>query len=240
MFDVLFEVSSSKNPFIAYSMVHLITIFILLLGIVLLFVFRKKLNEILTRWIFVSVIIFFEIGYHTWLVSHNLWDPSHALPLQLCSVSLILCIILLLTNKKIIFEIVYFIGIAGAIQAILTPELFYNFPHFRFLHFFVNHCLIIWTCLFYVWSVGYRIQFASIFKSLVFLQIVAFIAFLTNIITGGNYMFLAGKPKTSSALDFLGDYPWYILSLEFIALILFFILYLPFAKGTKKNKASTD
>ena len=143
--------------------------------------FRKQLNEKISRIVFVCVMLFFEIGYHIWLVANQLWDASHALPLQLCSVSLILCILLLLTNNKVIFEIVYFIGIAGAIQAILTPELFYNFPHFRFFHFFVNHSLIIWTCLFYVWTVRYKITLSSIFKSLVFLQIVAFIAFIANI-----------------------------------------------------------
>lgn len=235
MFDVFLTSSSTNNPFVAYSVVHLLTISMLLVGIVLLFMFRRRLNKRVIRWSFVSVILFFEIGYHVWLLSNDLWDPSHALPLQLCSVSLILCLILLFTNNKVIFEIVYFIGIAGAIQAIVTPELFYNFPHFRFFHFFVNHCLIIWTCLFYVWSFEYRIQLSSIFKSLIFLQVVAFIAFITNIVTGGNYMFLAGKPKTSSALDFLGEYPWYILSLEVIAVILFFILYLPFLKSRKKK-----
>ncbi|MFY3790157.1 TIGR02206 family membrane protein [Ureibacillus sp. MALMAid1270] len=237
MLNVLLETSYTDKPFNAYSLVHLLTIGVFFLGIFLLYSFRNQLNERIIRWVFVTVILFFEIGYHTWLLSNNLWDPSHALPLQLCSVSIILCIVLLITNNKLVFEIVYFIGIAGAIQAILTPELFYNFPHFRFFHFFVNHSLIIWTCLFYVWTMRYRIQLSSIFKSLVFLQIVAFIAFIANSITGGNYMFLAGKPKTSSALDFLGDYPWYILSLEGIALILFFILYLPFKNSSRKMKS---
>lgn len=233
MLDLFFKSSTTGNPFNAYSLAHFLAISIFFLVIILLYFFRNRLNEKIIRWFFLLVILFFEIGYHIWLVLNDLWDASHALPLQLCSVSLILCIVLLVTNNKFVFEIVYFIGIAGAIQAILTPELFYNFPHFRFFHFFVNHSLIIWICLFYVWTIKYRIQLTSLFKSLVFLQIVAFIAFIANIITGGNYMFLAGKPKTSSALDVLGDYPWYILSLEGIALILFFILYLPFAKNGK-------
>ncbi|WP_052124147.1 YwaF family protein [Ureibacillus manganicus] len=236
MINAFFESTPIDNPFNSYSLVHILVIIIFFIGIIVLHLFRNELNEKIVRWVFVSVILFFEIGYHTWLVSHGLWNPSHALPLQLCSVSLILCILLLLTNHKTIFEIVYFIGIAGAIQALLTPELFYNFPHLRFFHFFINHMLIIWTCLFYVWTMKYSIQLSSIFKSLVFLQIVAFIAFIANIVTGGNYMFLAGKPKTSSALDFLGDYPWYILSLEAIAVILFFILYLPFIKHSKRKK----
>ncbi len=227
---------NKKNPFVRFSTVHLISIFLFFLGIILLFIFRKKINETFTRIFFVSIILLLEIGYHIWLITNNLWAASHALPLQLCSISLILCIILLLTNNKTTFEIVFFIGIAGALQAIFTPELFYNFPHCRFLHFFINHILIIWVCLFYVWIKKYTISFISIFKSFVFLHMAALIAFVANIITGGNYMFLSRKPATSSALDYFGDYPWYILSLEGIALVLFTILYLPFLWHNKKMK----
>ncbi len=236
MLEGILASSSSENPFTSYSMEHLITIFIFFLGIFFLFVYRTKLNEKMTSIVFLSVVLFFEIGYHLWLINTSTWDVSHALPLQLCSISLILCIFLLITKNKVIFEIVYFIGIAGAIQAIFTPELFFNFPHLRFFHFFVNHSLIIWIILFFVWSKGYTVTFSSVFKSLAFLQAVALIAFLINIITGGNYMFLAGKPKMGSALDYLGDYPWYILSLEAIAIVLFVILYLPFMKTKYKTR----
>nr|WP_106779496.1 TIGR02206 family membrane protein [Lysinibacillus timonensis] len=237
MLDLLFSSSPTENPFLVFSLEHLISICLFILGIFLLYAFRNQLNELMTRVVFVAIMLVLEMVYHIWLIFHDLWDASHALPLQLCSVSLILCILLLLTNNKWIFEIVFFIGIAGAIQAILTPELFYNFPHMRYLHFFINHSLIIWTCLFYVWTKGFTITFISIFKSLIFLQIVAFIAFLTNIVTGGNYMFLARKPLSSSTLDYLGDYPWYIFSLEGVAILLFFILYLPFlSKNRSTNK----
>lgn len=166
-----------------------------------------------------------------------MWDASFALPLHLCTISIILCTLLLLTNNQFIFEIVYFIGIAGAILAIFTPELFYNFPHFRFLYFFINHSFIIWTCLFYIWRKKFTIQFVSIFKSLAFLQIAAFIAFISNIITGGNYMFLSRKPDANTILNLLGNYPWYILSLEVIALVLFFIMYLPFYWLNNRGKS---
>lgn len=236
MWDQIFGHHPEENPFVVYSLEHSIAIFIFLLGSLLLFLFRHQLSEKLIRILFVTIILFFEIGYHIWLLSNHLWDASFALPLHLCTISIILCILLLFTNNQFIFEIVYFIGIAGAIQAIFTPELFYNFPHFRFLHFFINHILIIWVCLFYVWIKKYTISFISIFKSFVFLHMAALIAFVANIITGGNYMFLSRKPATNSALDYFGDYPWYILSLEGIALVLFTILYLPFLWHNKKMK----
>ena len=46
------------------------------------------------------------------------------------------------------------------------------------------------------------------------LNVLAAVVFTVNLVTGGNYMFLRIKPTTGSLLDYLGPYPWYILSLE--------------------------
>ncbi|GED28899.1 hypothetical protein BCE02nite_00400 [Brevibacillus centrosporus] len=41
-------------------------------------------------------------------------------------------------------------------------------------------------------------------------------------------MFVTHKPFQPTLMDYLGPYPWYILSLEGVALGLFCLLYLPF------------
>jgi uncharacterized membrane protein YwaF len=45
-----------------------------------------------------------------------------------------------------------------------------------------------------------------------------------------DYMFLCAKPQTVSALDFLGPWPWYIVTGEGVALGLFLLLYWPFRR----------
>jgi hypothetical integral membrane protein (TIGR02206 family) len=231
----IFSSSYGDNRFVPFSFEHFIILFVFIIGAVLLFLGRNKLNQKVIRFSFFIIMFSLETGYHIWLISSKSWDLASSLPLQLCSISLVLCLLLLLTNKKIIFEIVYFTGIAGAIQAIVTPELFFNFPHFRFFQFFINHILIIWTCLFYVWSVGYKPTIFSFIKAFLFLNVVACFAFFTNKFTGGNYMFLNSKPSNGSAMDFLGPYPWYILSLEGVAIFLFLILLLPFYIKKSRN-----
>lgn len=42
-------------------------------------------------------------------------------------------------------------------------------------------------------------------------------------------MFISHKPDDPSLLDLIGPWPWYILSLEGVALVMCVILYLPFA-----------
>lgn len=79
-----------------------------------------------------------------------------------------------------------------------------------------------------LWYEKCRPTIKSVWKAFVALNILAFVVFFINKVTGGNYMFLARKPSNPSLIDLLGPYPWYILSLEVVAFAIFFILYLPF------------
>ncbi len=176
-----------------------------------------------------------ELLYHFWLYLGGYWEISFTLPLQLCSISLLLCLVLLATESKAVFQIVYYIGVTGALMAILTPELFLGFPHFRFFQFFITHNLIIWTCLYFVFVRQFRPTGRGLIESFIFLNLCAAAAFFANKLTGGNYMFLARKPQNNSLLDYFGPYPYYIITLEIAALLLFLLLLLPF-KMIGENK----
>lgn len=218
-------------PFEAFSISHLLMIAIFICGSIFLFKVRDFLRKYdkTARGVMFFVLFLLEIMYHFWLFKDGYWNISFTLPLQLCSLSLILCLILLLTRAKIIFQIVYFIGITGAFMAILTPELFLGFPHFRYFQFFITHMLIIWTCLYFVFVHKYKPTKKGLLTSFLFLNGSAGVAYTVNKLTGGNYMFLAYKPSNGSLLDYFGPFPYYILTLEAVALFLFFLLLIPFA-----------
>jgi uncharacterized membrane protein YwaF len=54
---------------------------------------------------------------------------------------------------------------------------------------------------------------------------------------GSQYMYSMRKPETASALDLMGPWPWYLLTAQFVALLLFVLLYLPFAWQDRRQKA---
>jgi hypothetical integral membrane protein (TIGR02206 family) len=224
-------------PFELFSVSHLIMIGILIIGGIFLVIFRNCIQMI--RGIFQSVffvlLLGFEVMYHYWMYKDGLWDASFMLPFHLCSISLVLCLLLLITKWEFVFQVVYFFGMIGALMAIVTPELFIGYPHFRYFHFFVTHILIIWTCLYFVLVHQYKPTKKGMVLSFVFLNSSAVLAWIVNIYTGGNYMFLAYKPENGSLLDYLGPYPYYILVLEAVAFFLFFVLLIPFRwkKGKK-------
>ncbi len=197
--------------------------------------FRTKLikRKSTIRYTLAIFLLASELSLYIWYLKTGVWDPVDSLPFQLCSISLFLSIIMLLTRNLFLFEITYFLGIGGAMQAMLTPELAYDFPQYRYFHFFLAHIAIILASLYMAWFENCRPTIKSMWKAFTALNVIAVVVFFINKATGGNYMFLARKPINPSLIDFLGPYPWYILSLEIVALFMFFILYLPFIR--KKN-----
>ncbi|RXT02330.1 TIGR02206 family membrane protein [Ammoniphilus sp. CFH 90114] len=233
MFADFFSGTYTGDAFSMFSMSHWTVLFGFFALILLLYRYRDEINKSskaysLIRYGLAVILILTELTLNIWYYANAIWDPGSTLPFQLCSITLFLCIFMLFTKSYKLYEIAYFTGLGGAGQAMLTPELFYPFPHYRFLHFFIAHMAIILACLFMTWVEGYRPTWKSIWKTFGLLNVYMVVVFGINKWTGGNYLFLAYKPANPSLLDFLGPYPWYIVSLEFVALALFFLLYAPF------------
>ncbi|MCM3616573.1 TIGR02206 family membrane protein [Sutcliffiella horikoshii] len=227
-----------------FSASHIVSLCVTIALLFFLFLFRNeswmKMNG---RWLIVLGLAGSEIWLNYWYFTTGMWDIRYTLPFQLCSISLYLCVWMLLTRQKLVFEVVYFLGVGGALQALLTPELFYDFPHFRFLHFFIAHISIIMAVFYMLWIEKFQVKFKSVWKAFAALNVIAFIVYFVNKLTGGNYMFLAEKPTNASLIDFLGPYPWYILTLEFVVLFIFLLLYAPFffqekMKSRKKRRST--
>lgn len=110
----------------------------------------------------------------------------------------------------------------------MTPDLEVGFPHFRYFQFFYVHGGIIFTAFYFTWIKNNRPTLRDVFETMIVLNLFACLVFIINIIVSGNYMFLREKPKMGSLLDYLGSYPYYIISLEGIALLTFMTLWLLF------------
>lgn len=165
-----------------------------------------------------------ELSLYVWYEATDNWG-YHSLPFQLCSLMIWLSAALLLTRSRVLYDIVFFLGFLGALQALLTPNLDSGYPTFRFFHFFVVHGAIIAAGLFMTVVEGWRPKASSIPKALGWLHVLAIPAAVANALTGSNFMFLARKPATSSLLDLLAPWPWYLLQLEAVALGLCMALY---------------
>lgn len=232
--------SYQNYDFTMLSGSHITVVAIVSAAIAGLYVFRLQCSRLFGRKAEVSIALFLlslEAVYHIWMITTNSWKLSHAIPLELCSISLFLTVLLLLTQKKIIYDILLFTGLLGASQALLTPYLNFDFPHFRFFHFFIIHAFLMIVPLYFTWVKNYRPTLSSVGKTLLFLNLLIPPVMVINKWTGGNYLYLSHKPSSASLLDLLGPYPWYIFSLEALALVLSLIIWMLLRKKTAGQPA---
>ncbi|PDY44555.1 TIGR02206 family membrane protein [Bacillus pseudomycoides] len=235
--EAYFGVFPSES-FVPYSKQHVIILFLIGVGVYFLYHYQDILREqqwnVRVRYTIAFLFSGSEIGLDVWQVKAGIFQFSTSLPFELCTISLLLATIMVITKRYKIYEVVFFTGIIGASQAILTPNLQYTFLHFRFIEYFIAHVLLIWAPLFMTWVEGYRPTFQSIKRTMIFLNLLIPIVSFVNHKTGGNYMFLAHKPETASLLDMLGSHPYYIISLEIAAFIGCLLLYMPFVRNEKR------
>ena len=234
-----------RNTLEAYSAPHVAAMSAIVFFCVILLVFRNRFNSERSRNAFRYALALFialqQAMLYIWYTAAGEWSLEVTLPIQLCDLSVFLSIAVLLTKRQQIFELVYFWGMGGATQAILTPDIGnYTWPHFVFYQFFVSHGVILLTCIYMIAVEKFRPTKWSVPRTLVITNLYGILILFVNRLTGGNYLFLSNKPAGGSLLDFLGPWPWYLLSLEVVAFLMFTLLYLPFAFGKGINKINKD
>ncbi|PFG02961.1 putative integral membrane protein (TIGR02206 family) [Bacillus sp. es.036] len=223
----------TESSFTLFSFPHLLTLFLVGSCIIGMFLFRKtlrnKLPNLVIRLMIAYLLLLSEISFHAWFAYYNEWSITTALPLQLSSISLFLAIALVLTKNKTLFPITYFAGSASALLAMITPDLGpYAFPHFRFFHFFIAHGgILLATCFMIIVEKAFP-SYRSLWMSFAGLNIYVLLLFPLNLTLGSNYMFLMKEPASQTLISYLGPWPFYLLSLEVITIIVFHLLYLPF------------
>ncbi|MEP7055599.1 MAG: TIGR02206 family membrane protein [Actinomycetota bacterium] len=155
-----------------------------------------------------------------------------SLPLALCDVATVVAAIACWSpQRQLAVELTYFWGLAGTLQAVLTPDLSARFPEVEFFEFVVGHLGIVMAALFLVVGLGVRPRRGSVQR--VFAITAAYTAFvgLFDWVSDSNYMYLAAVPEHVSLLSFLGPWPWYIVNATAVAIVLLLILDAPFRRA---------
>ena len=219
-------------PFTLFDSAHLAALgLIALIG--LSFIFARKLWDAKAkrtfRYFLAGWLIVWEVGWHVLNLAWDTWNIQTMLPFHLCSVTVWLSVYMLINKTYSIFEVTYFLGIGGALQALLTPDAgIYGFPHYRAFQTFASHGGIVLASLYFAVVEGYRPTLKSFKRVLVWTNVYMVVIFFLNLAIGSNYLFIAFKPPFPTLLDVLAPWPWYILELEVIAFIILGVMYLPY------------
>jgi hypothetical integral membrane protein (TIGR02206 family) len=243
-----FFAANYEGPaFQLFGIAHLAALGALLLINILLLRFRgaPEQQRARIRWAMAIILWLNEIGWHVWNYATGRWTIQSMLPLHLCSMLVWIGAIMLVTRNYRIYEFAYLLGISGALQALLTPDLgIYGFPHFRYFQTFISHGLIITSAIYMTAVEGFRPTLRSLGRAALWMNIYMVVVYFINSSIGSNYLMINGKPNTPSILDFMPAWPVYILYMEALGAIMMLLLYFPFAlrdwRTARERRTSTS
>ena len=170
----------------------------------------------------------FYITNHAILIAIGEWELSKELPFHLCTISgLICCFIMFIPekNRQFLFEFLFYCGIIGGIQAILTPLIEdYGGYNFFYVQFFFKHAMIIAFPIYLRNDLGMKLTKFSWLKSFLVLNVLMIILIQINDVLGSNYMYVNVPPAVENPLV-IGEWPTYLYWWELFVLILILIVF---------------
>lgn len=232
----------SDNTFVLFSNLHLLTL-LLVTSVCIIVPLRMK-NATQKATDNVSKLIAYVILAH--VITSPLKDLFYletpynwreVLPFHMCDLSEILVAWFLLGGPKICYKIAFFWGMAGATLAMITPDI-QKFD-IEYVYFYIGHGMIILGIMYATITLNHRPYFKDVgLVSLITLFGLVPAILIINSVLGdpANYWYFAQKPAGESLFDLFPDPPYHLLITTPIALIMFYLLYIPFFIIDKTKK----
>ncbi|HLY06363.1 MAG TPA: TIGR02206 family membrane protein [Rhizomicrobium sp.] len=175
-----------------------------------------------------------------WLIAARSWiSLQTTLPMELCDWAAITTIATLIWPNQKSYELAYFWALSGTLQALVTPELYYDFPDLRFIVFFAFHGGTIAAVLFLTLARAMRPWPSSLPRVIAWSLVYMVSALVVNWLFGTNFGYLNAKPTKPSLLDVMGPWPIYIFELIGLGILYVFVLYAPFFAADRFRKRRT-
>lgn len=202
---------------------------VLLLPAALLFLQRRILHGASgIRIVFGAVMLANAAGWYAYLAAIDQRIFPDRLPLELCDIAYFLIAIVAIAGIPALFDVAYYWALAGTTMALVTPNLMGHFPSIATVEFFVWHGLTVSAVLFLAWSGEFRPRRGSVLRAMIALNLLAAFDGIFDAVFKTDYMYLGSKPQNPSLLNYMGPWPWYMLTAEPVAVALFLLLYWPF------------
>ena len=234
---------STQSPFQTLGTSHIAVLVLVVIVPVVLSIAARRGGERTTTVICITfaTVMFANAAVH-WV--YRLAEVGVAdfvqwhLPLHICGIAALALVVTLIFRNRYTFEIVYFWGLAGTLNALATPQLEVAFPHYRFFQFFIAHGGIVAGALFAVWGLGMRPTFASLGRAFGWLFLLTCALLVVNPLLESNYMFLR-EPPVSDSPFFFAPWPYYIPVLAGVGFMFFCLLLAPFeiAKRWRRRRS---
>lgn len=217
-----FKIFSSEHFWLIFSNI----IFFIFLLIIANFFSKRYFAKISA-----IIILILKLAELTYRHLYNNEEIFELLPLHLCNITLIFVIIMMLSGSKTLFQLCFYWSL-GTIFAIATPDVKYSFPNFMTLSFFITHFYILFAVIYTYIFFKFRPTLWGYFAAFFTINLICLGVYFINDSLGTNYLYVNRIPDFSSPLNYFGEWPYYIIVVELIYIILTYLIYFPF-----KNRA---
>ena len=154
-----------------------------------------------------------------------------SVPLQLTDLATVVAAYALWSRKQWAYALTYYWGLVLSTQALISPALQSpDFPHYQFLAFWAIHLMVVWAAIYLTWGRGMRPDWRDFRLAIIVTLVWATFTFTFNRLAGTNYGFLNHKPSTSSLLDVMGPWPWYVFVATTLILIVWALMTWPWER----------
>jgi len=200
------------NPF---SFPHLAAIGTLLVLVILIVVFRKRLagwkGEPILRLVMTIVAVFFEVSLHILQLATQGWYDflRGVIPFDLCAITLWLSGAINASKRRWIYDLLYFWGWGAAASYLFANTGGANWNTYHFWQYFILHGYVLLTMAWFGAVHSYRVRLRSLGAAFVVLFPISLAVRLFDSAFAGepykfNFMYLVSPPDVHSPLDHFG------------------------------------
>lgn len=208
-----------------------------LFSVVLVLYAKKKLAKKEQEKVLHGLAVFISLtvaAFHIYKIGLGSYQIQTDLPLYLCSLLGLIIPVFTYYKRNWMYEILLFWVIAGTTQAIVTPDISVGFPSFEYFRYWIVHLGLVVLILYATIVLKYKPTLKSVFKSFLALQVYIILMMCTNFFLDANYSYLNRKPESASILDYFGDWPIYIITVQLLLIPYFLIIYFGYYLIRKK------
>ncbi|MGB0991039.1 MAG: TIGR02206 family membrane protein [Akkermansiaceae bacterium] len=160
---------------------------------------------------------------------------KNSYPFYLCDVVAIVLAVALFKRSQRLAEVGYLWGVAGTLQGLITPTLYFDWDALEYYAFFMQHGGVPVAGLMLVFGLRLYPEKGVMVRIFIWSTSYMAIVFALNYLLNTNYGFLNGKPNVPTLFDYMGPHPWYLITLNLIAYTLYGLLLLPFIRRMRSE-----
>jgi hypothetical integral membrane protein (TIGR02206 family) len=222
-----------------YSFEHIILFIVLILGSLLLFIYKDKIRDhpserlIAKGWAICALLL--EISLYVWKTLNGQTAWHMLLPIGLCAFTLFLGIYALYFKRKRVFLIGYF-WTWGAMATLLFPDILFSYDRFRFYQYMIGHLSFFFMYIYMILVYRWHPQWKDWQRSILILYIVAFILTVLSNVTHQNLMFMLRSDGTPFSMFEGHGYFLYLVGVVSLSSMITIIWYLPFYYINKRQR----